>query len=57
MKKTLPLHLKKLAQNLNAGKDLSGKPLSRDKRQILGKLIGAKYMRSKTGKIKLIKKR
>jgi len=51
MVKKLPKHLKDLARNIDAGKNIHGRPASDKVRRSAAKLIGADSFRSRKGKI------
>jgi len=53
-KKTLPPHLKNLANMLDQGRDLKGNKLSNVQRKNLAKTMGASFFKTKEGKIRKI---
>ena len=56
VRKKLPKHLTNLVKNIDAGRDVHGKPLSNSKRRAIAKLIGARTFLSKTGRLTKVAK-
>ena len=49
--KNLPIHLKKLATNINEGKTLSGKPMTNKQLKNTASILGAGFYKDNKGRL------